>query len=139
MTVREQQGRRMKHEKGEGEMERHVTRALQNTLSHACARGLQATQGKCVREDVRAPRSVCTEGRRERRKKRRRRSSEGGMEWEGERKEGVSSTGPGSVVRLQLRHPIRSHGRCVIKLELQLGQTGLSFHDNLSRFLLDRF
>ena len=48
VTVREQQGRRMKHENGEGEMERCDMRTA-NTLSHACTRCLHATQGKCVR------------------------------------------------------------------------------------------
>ena len=35
VTVREQQGRRMKHDYGEGEMERYDMRTA-NTLSHAC-------------------------------------------------------------------------------------------------------
>ena len=49
VTVREQQRRRMKHENGEGEMERYDVRTA-NTLSHACTRCLYATQGKCVRK-----------------------------------------------------------------------------------------
>ena len=49
VTVRKQQGRRMKHENGEGEMERHDMRTA-TTLSHACTRYLYATQGKCVRK-----------------------------------------------------------------------------------------
>ena len=48
-TVREHQRRRMKHENGEGEMERYDMRTA-NTLSHACTRSLYATQGKCVRK-----------------------------------------------------------------------------------------
>ena len=47
VTVRERQGRRMKHENGEGEMERYDMRTA-NTLSHACTRCL--TQGTCVRK-----------------------------------------------------------------------------------------
>ena len=43
VTVREQQRRRMKHENGEGEMERHDMRTA-NTLSHACTRCPYATQ-----------------------------------------------------------------------------------------------
>ena len=46
VTVREQQTRRMKHENGEGEMERYDMRTA-NTLSHACTRCLYV-------------RSVCT-------------------------------------------------------------------------------
>ena len=49
VTVREQQGRRKKLEKGEGEIERYDMRTA-NTLSHACTRSLYATQGKCVRK-----------------------------------------------------------------------------------------
>ena len=49
VAVREQQGRRMKHENGEGEMKRCDMRTA-NTLSHACARCLYATQRKCVRK-----------------------------------------------------------------------------------------
>ena len=56
VTVREQQGRRMKHEKREGEMDRYDITA--NTLSHACARCLYVTHRKC-QEKVRATRSVC--------------------------------------------------------------------------------
>ena len=44
VTVREQQGWRMKHENGEGEMERYDMRTA-NTLSHACS-CLFVTQGK---------------------------------------------------------------------------------------------
>ena len=55
VTVREQQGRRMKHENGEGEMEKYDMRTA-NTLSHACS-CLYVTQGKsakkmCVRHRV---------------------------------------------------------------------------------------
>ena len=55
VTVREQQGRWMKHESGEGEMERYDMRTA-NTLSHACS-CLYVTQGKsakkmCVRHGV---------------------------------------------------------------------------------------
>ena len=49
LTARKQQRRWMKHEKGEGEMERYDMRTA-NTLSHACARCLYATQGKRVRK-----------------------------------------------------------------------------------------
>ena len=57
VTVREQQGRRMKHDNGEGEMERYDMRTA-NTSSHA--RSCQyVTQGKC-KQNVRATRSVCT-------------------------------------------------------------------------------
>ena len=49
VTVREQRRRRMKHENGESEMERYDMRTA-NTLSHACERGLHATQGNCVRK-----------------------------------------------------------------------------------------
>ena len=56
VTVREQQGWRMKHENGEGEMERYDIHTA-NTLSHACTRCLYVTQGKsaknmCVRHGV---------------------------------------------------------------------------------------
>ena len=46
LTVREQQGRRVKHE-NEGEMERYDMRTA-NTLSHACTRCLCVTQRNCV-------------------------------------------------------------------------------------------
>ena len=49
VTVREQQGRRMKYESGEGEMEicdMHTA----NTLSHACARCPFVAQRKCACE-----------------------------------------------------------------------------------------
>ena len=49
LTAREQQGRRMKHENGEGEMERYGMRTA-NTLSHACTRCLFVTQRNCVRK-----------------------------------------------------------------------------------------
>ena len=48
-TVKKQQGKRMKHENGEGEMERYDMRTA-NTLSHACTRCLYSTQRKCVRK-----------------------------------------------------------------------------------------
>ena len=47
LTVREQQRRWMKHENGEGEMERYDTHTA-NTLSHACS-CLYVTQGKCAK------------------------------------------------------------------------------------------
>ena len=47
--VREQQGRRMKHDNREGEVERCDMRTA-NTSSHARTRCLYATQGKCVRK-----------------------------------------------------------------------------------------
>ena len=49
MTVREQQGRRMTHENGKGEMERHDMRTA-STSSHACTRYLYVTQRNCVRK-----------------------------------------------------------------------------------------
>ena len=49
VTVREPQGRRMKHENGEGETERYDLRTA-NTLSHACTRCLYVTQTNCVRK-----------------------------------------------------------------------------------------
>ena len=49
VTVRAQQGRRMKHEHGEGEMERYDMHTA-NTSSRACARCLKATQRNCVRK-----------------------------------------------------------------------------------------
>ena len=59
VTMREQQRRRMKHEKREGEMERHDTRTA-NTLSHACMRCLYTNARKKCQKNVRATRSVCT-------------------------------------------------------------------------------
>ena len=50
VTVRRKQGRRMKRENGESEMERYDMRTA-NTLSHACTRCLYATQ---VSENIRA-------------------------------------------------------------------------------------
>ena len=58
VTVREQQGWWVKHEKGVGEMVRYDMRTA-NTLSHACS-CLCVTQGKKCKENVRATRSVCT-------------------------------------------------------------------------------
>ena len=58
VTVREQRGRRMKRENGEGEMERDDMRTA-NTLSHASTRCLYVTQRNC-QKNVRAKRSVCT-------------------------------------------------------------------------------
>ena len=57
VTVREQQGRRMKHENGEGEMGRCDMRTA-HTLSHACTRCLYVKQRNrvrkfCVRHGVR--------------------------------------------------------------------------------------
>ena len=49
MTVREQQGRWMKNENGEGGMERNDMLTA-NTLSHACTRCLYVTQKKTVSE-----------------------------------------------------------------------------------------
>ena len=49
VTVKEQQGRRMKHGNGEGEMGRYDMRTA-NTLSHACTLCLYATQRNCVRK-----------------------------------------------------------------------------------------
>ena len=57
VTVREQQGRRMKYENGEGEVERYDMRTA-NTLSQACARCLHATQRYCVRQMC-VPHGVC--------------------------------------------------------------------------------
>ena len=48
VTVREQQGRRMKHENGEGDMERYDIHTA-NTLSHARS-CLYVTQGKVQRK-----------------------------------------------------------------------------------------
>ena len=49
VTVREQQGRRMKHEDREGETERYDMRTA-DTLSHACTRCLYVTRRNCVRK-----------------------------------------------------------------------------------------
>ena len=59
MTVRKQQGRLMKRENGEGEMERCDMRTA-NTLSHACTRCRHAAQGKMCQKNARATRSVST-------------------------------------------------------------------------------
>ena len=58
VTVKEQQGRRMKHEKGEGEMERYDMRTA-NNLSHACTRRVRHAKNLC-QKNVRATRSVWT-------------------------------------------------------------------------------
>ena len=47
----------MKHENGEGEMERCDVRTA-NARSHACTRGLHVTHRNCIRKNVRATRSV---------------------------------------------------------------------------------
>ena len=57
MTVWEQQGRRMKHESGEGETkicDMHMQQTFYRHLSHACTRCLYVTQRKCA-----CDRSVC--------------------------------------------------------------------------------
>ena len=59
VTVKEQQGWRMKHENGEGEMERYDMRTA-NTLSHACTRYQYVHARKLCQKNVRATRSVCT-------------------------------------------------------------------------------
>ena len=60
VTVRKQKGRRMKHENGEGEMERYDMRTA-DTLRPACTRCLSVRHAKKLcQKNVRAIWSVCT-------------------------------------------------------------------------------
>ena len=59
VTVREQQGRRMKHEKGEGEMERCDMRTAKHLEPYVHAMSVRHAQKLC-QKNVRETRSVCT-------------------------------------------------------------------------------